>query len=41
MRLMSNISREKTWAWIRHGNLKRKTETLLIATQNNAISQRE
>ena len=31
------ISYEKTWTWLRKGNLKRKTESLLIAAQNNAI----
>ena len=34
-RLISNISFEKTW--IRKGNLKRETESLQKATQNNAI----
>ena len=32
-----NISYEKTRTWLRKGNLKRKTESLLIAAQNNAI----
>ena len=36
-RLMSNISNEKTWTWLRKGNFKRETESLLIAAQNNAI----
>ena len=27
----------KTWTWIRKGNLKRETEPLLIAAQNDAI----
>ena len=35
--LICNISHEKTWMWLRKGNLKRKTESLLIAAQNNAI----
>ena len=35
--LTSDISYEKTWTWLRKGNLKRETEFLLIATQNNAI----
>ena len=26
-----------TWTWLSQGNLKSKTESLLIATQNNAI----
>ena len=34
---MNNISDEKTWRWLRKGNLKRETESLLIAAQNNAI----
>ena len=31
------ISHEKTWTWIRKGNLRRKAESLLIAAQNNTI----
>ena len=36
-RLINNISHEKTWAWLRKGNLKRETESLLMAAQNKAI----
>ena len=36
-RLLNNISHEKTWTWLRKGNFKRETESLLIAAQNNAI----
>ena len=36
-RLISNISHEKEWTWLRKGNLKRETEYFLIAAQNNAI----
>ena len=36
-RLINNISHQKTWTWQRKGNLKRETESLLIAAQNNAI----
>ena len=36
-RLINNISYDKTWTWQRKGNFKRETESLLIATQNNAI----
>ena len=36
-RLINNISHEKTWTWLRKGNFKRQTESLLIAAQNNAI----
>ena len=32
------MSHEKTWTWLRKGNLKRETESLLIAILNNAIS---
>ena len=35
--LINNISHNKTWTWLRKGNFKRKTESLLIAAQNNAI----
>ena len=36
-RLTSDILHEKTWTWLRKWNLKRETESLLIAAQNNAI----
>ena len=36
-RLINNISHQKTWTWLRKGNLQRKTEFLLIAAQDNAI----
>ena len=36
-RLINNISLQKTWTWLRKGNLKRKTESLLIAAHDNAI----
>ena len=36
-RLINNISHEKTWTWVRKGNFKRETESLLIVAQNNAI----
>ena len=32
-----NILHEKTWTWLRLGDFKRETESLLIATQNKAI----
>ena len=35
--LINNISHDKTWTWLRKGNLMRETESLLIAAQNNAI----
>ena len=40
-RLKNNISPEKTWTWLRKGNFKRETESLLIAAQNNALRKRE
>ena len=30
-RLINNFSHRKTWTWLRKGNLKRETESLLIA----------
>ena len=36
-RLIKNISHQKTWTWLRKGNLKREMEFLLIAAQDNAI----
>ena len=35
--LINNISHDKTWAWLRKGNFKRETESLLIAVQDNAV----
>ena len=35
--LINKISHQKTWTWPRKGNLKRKTESLRIAAQNNTI----
>ena len=36
-RLISDISHEKTWMWLRKGNFKRETASLRIAAQNKAI----
>ena len=36
-RLINNISHQKTWTWLKKGNFKRETESLLIVAQNNAI----
>ena len=36
-RLINNISRQKTWTWLRKGNFKWGTESLLVAAQNDAI----
>ena len=36
-RLINTISHRKTWTWLRKEKLKRETESLLIAAQNNAI----
>ena len=35
--LINNISRQKTWTWLRKGNLKRETGSLLIAAQDKAM----
>ena len=32
-----NISHDKIWTWLRKGNFKRETESLLMAAQNSAI----
>ena len=32
-----NISHGKSWTWLRKENLKRETESVLIAPQNNAL----
>ena len=34
---INNISHDKTWTWLRKGNFKRETESLLIATQHCAL----
>ena len=36
-RPINNISHQKTSTWLRKGHLKRETESLLIAAQNNTI----
>ena len=36
-RLINNISLDKPWTWLRKGNFKRETESLLIAAQDRAI----
>ena len=36
-RLINNISHVKTWTWLRKGNFKRETESLLIAAQDSTI----
>ena len=36
-RVIYNISHDKTWTWLRKGNFKRETESLLMAAQNSAI----
>ena len=35
--LTRDISHKKMWMWLRKGNFKRETESLLTAAQNNAI----
>ena len=35
--LINNISHEKTWTWLRKGNFKRETESLIIAAQDSTI----
>ena len=35
--LINSISHQKTWTWLRKGNLTRETESLLIAAQDNTI----
>ena len=36
-RLINSISHQNIWTWLRKGNLKRETESLLIAAQDNVI----
>ena len=36
-RLINNISHDKIWTWLRKGNFKRETESILIVAQNNAV----
>ena len=35
-RLINNISHDETWTWLRKGNFKRETESLIMAAQNSA-----
>ena len=39
-RLINNISHQKTCTWLRKGNLKRETESLLIAAQDESYQTR-
>ena len=34
---LNDISHDKTWTWLRKGNFKRETESLLIAAQDKAV----
>ena len=36
-RQTAEIAHMKTWSWLRRGNLKREMESLITATQDNAI----
>ena len=36
-RQIEEVALEKTWTWLRKKNLKRETESLIIAAQNNDI----
>ena len=36
-RLIKSISHDKTWTWLRKGNFKRETKSLLIAALVNAV----
>ena len=36
-RLINNISYDRNWTWLRKGNFKRETESLLMAAVNSAI----
>ena len=37
VQVTNKISHEKIWTWLRKRNLKRETQSLLIAAKNNAI----
>ena len=39
--LINSISHDKTWTWLRKGNIKRETESLLIAERKNQSYQSE
>ena len=36
-RQIHNISHDKNWTWLRKGNFKGETESILIPSQNNAV----
>ena len=40
-RLINTISHQKTWTWLRKGNFKRDTESLLIAAKKKKITPSE
>ena len=37
LKWVNNNNNNKTWTWLRKGNFKRETESLLMAAQNSAI----
>ena len=36
VRILATLHHDKTWTWLRKGNIKRQTKSILIAAQNNA-----
>ena len=37
MRQTKEVRSEQSWVWLQNGDLKRETETLTVATQNQSI----
>ena len=37
MRQTEEVRREQCWAWLQNGDLKRETETLIVAAQNQSL----
>ena len=37
MRQIKEVRSEQSWVWLQNGDLKRETETLTVATQNQSI----
>ena len=36
-RIINNISHDKTWTWLKKGNFKRETKSLLMSAKNSTI----
>ena len=37
LRQTKEVRSDQRWAWLQHGNLKRETESLIVAAQNQSV----